>query len=76
MRGFKEHDAAERSAASTMDSATSSAADPATTNTFQPPADAVTSSITLALRSASCGPHGQNSSRRARSDNNGASRTQ
>ena len=49
-------------------------ADPATTNTFQPPADAVTSSITLALHSASCGPHDQNNSRRARSGTNGARR--
>ena len=62
------------SAESTMNSATSSAADPATTNTFQPPADAVTSSITLASRSASCRPHDQNNSRRAHSGANGARR--
>jgi len=63
MRGFKERDAtdfAERA----KNVVTSSAADPATTNTFQPLADAVTSSVRLALRSASCRPHDQNNSRR------------
>jgi hypothetical protein len=42
------------SAESTTNSATSSAADPATTNTFQQPADAVTFSITPASQWASC----------------------
>ena len=41
-------------AESMMNSATSSAADPVTTNTFQQPADAVTFSSTPASRWASC----------------------
>jgi hypothetical protein len=42
------------SAESTTNSATSSAADPVTTNTFQQPADAVTFSSTPASQWASC----------------------
>jgi hypothetical protein len=38
IRGFKEHDAADRFCHGTMNSATSSVADPVTTNTFQQPA--------------------------------------
>jgi hypothetical protein len=47
------------SAESAMNSATFSAADPATTNTFQPPADAVTSFTMPELRSRACRPHDQ-----------------
>ena len=46
-------------AESTMNSATSFAADPVTTSTFQPPAAAVDFSITPALRWASCRSHDQ-----------------
>ena len=49
------------SAESTMNSVTSSAADPATTNTFQPPADAVDFSTKPELRSASCRSHDHSS---------------
>ena len=49
MRGFKEHEAADRFAESMMNYATSSAADPVTTNTFQQPAAVVTFSSTPAL---------------------------
>ena len=42
-----------------MSSATSSAADPLTTNTFRQPADAVTFSSTPAARRASCRSHNQ-----------------
>ena len=45
--------------------ATFSAADPATTNTSQPPADAVTSFIMPELRSRSCRSHDQLFSRHA-----------
>ena len=48
------------SAESTMNSAISSAADPAITNTFQQPADAVAFSITPVSRLASCRLHDQN----------------
>jgi transposase-like protein len=47
------------SAESTMNSETSSAADPVTTNTFLQPGDAVTSSTMHASRSASCRSHDQ-----------------
>ena len=62
MRGLKEHDAADHFCREHDEVRNFPAADPATTNTFRLPADAVTSSITLALRSASCGPHDQNNS--------------
>ena len=42
-----------------MNSATSFAADPVTTNTFQQPADAVAFSTTPASRWASCRSHNQ-----------------
>ena len=45
------------SAASMTNSATSSAADPATTNMFQQPTDVVASSTMLASRLALCRPH-------------------
>ena len=47
------------SAESTMNSVTSSAAGPATTNTFQPPAAAVAFSTKPELQSASCRLHNQ-----------------
>ena len=47
------------SAESTMNSGTSFAADPVTTNTFLQPGDAVTFSTTHASRSASCRLHDQ-----------------
>ena len=50
------------SAANTMNSTTSSAADPATTNTFRPPADAVAPFVVLASLSASCKSHDQEKS--------------
>ena len=59
MRGFKEHEAADRFCESMMNSATSSAADPVTTNTFQQPADADTFSSAPASRWALCRPHDQ-----------------
>jgi hypothetical protein len=60
MRGFKEHEAADRFCREyVMNSATSSAADPVTTNTFQQPADAVIFSSTPASRWASCRSHNQ-----------------
>jgi hypothetical protein len=49
-------------AASTMNFATSFAADPVTTSTSQPPAAAVDFSVTPALRCASCRPHDQQNS--------------
>jgi hypothetical protein len=51
------------SAESTMNSATSSAADLVTTNTFQQPAGAVASSVTLASGLASCRSHDQDNPR-------------
>src|ERR1700693_4418987 len=48
------------SAESTMNSATSFAADPVTTNTFPQAADAVAFSTTPASRWASCRSHNQN----------------
>ena len=53
------------SAASMTSSATSSAADPAITNTFQQPIGAVASSIMLASRSVSCRSHDQHNSHRS-----------
>jgi hypothetical protein len=47
------------SAANTMNSATSSAADPVTTNTFPQPAVAAASFVTPELRLASCKSHDQ-----------------
>ena len=49
-------------AASMTNSETSFAADPATTNTFLQPVDAVASSIMLASRSVSCRSHDQHNS--------------
>ena len=60
MRGFKSMTQQIASAESTMNFATSSGADPATTNAFQQPPDAVTFSITPASRWASCRSHNQN----------------
>ena len=59
------------SAESTMNSETSFAADPVTTNTFLQPGDAVTFSTTHASRSASCRLHDQKI-HGARSGANGA----
>src|SRR6202162_1433288 len=61
------------SAESTMNSATSFAADPVTTNTFPQAADAVAFSTTPASRWASCRSHNQNI-QAARCDANGARR--
>ncbi len=76
MRGFKEYDAADRFCREhdELRNFLRSRSRHNPTNTFQPPADAVTSSITLASRSASCRPHDQNNSRRAHSGVNGARR--
>jgi hypothetical protein len=60
MRRFKDQDAADRSAESTMNFATSSGADPVSINKFQQAADAVTFCITPASRWASCRSHNQN----------------
>ena len=59
MRGFKEHEAADRFCREYDELRTSSAADPVTTNTFRQPADAVTFSSTPASRWASCRSHNQ-----------------
>ena len=48
MRGFKEHNAAERFCRTYDELAISPAADPATINTFQQPAVTVAFSVTLA----------------------------
>jgi hypothetical protein len=65
MRGFKEHERQTGSAANMMNFAIFSAADPATTNTFQQPAAATASFVTPASRLASCKSHDQDNSHRA-----------